>query len=154
MPLALLGAAIGLMLAFATPRRAGVCLALFATAALLAFFVPHGAPPPILFTGLWLSMIIAATMTYVPVAHWSRAILPASVVAGLFLGASAALAEARMSLVAGILPAFLALPASWLIRRNHVIVIRVLASWLIAIASLSVFVSLVPTPGYQADHME
>ena len=50
--------------------------------------------------------------------------------------------------------ALIAIPANWLTQRKLDIIIKVVASWMIAIASLSLFVSLIPTPGYKPDHME
>jgi hypothetical protein len=52
-------------------------------------------------------------------------------------------------------PAILALaPGRWLVRRKASIVLRVAASWLMAIAGLEALLPLVSTPGYRPDHME
>jgi len=150
----LLSATIGLMLAFVPIRRATLALVAFAAAALAAFSVPIGLSPSVNFTGLWLSMIAAAILVYLPVARWSVAALPMCLNAGFWLGACAALSGNRTALVIGFLPALIAIPARWLTQRKFDIAIKVIASWMIAIASLSLFVSMIPTPGYKPDHME
>ena len=153
-PLLLLSAAIGLMLAFVPVRSAGLALAAYAAAALLGLAVSLGLSPGLVFTGVWLSAIAAAVLVYVPAARWSFALFPLSLNAGFWLGASAALAENRAALMIGLLPALVAIPAKWLTQRKFDIVIKVVASWMIAIASLSLFVSLISTPGYKPDHMQ
>lgn len=153
-PLVLLGTTIGLMLAFVSIRGAILSLIAFAAAALAGLANPFGLSPQLIFTGLWLSMIVAVVLVYLPVERWSVAAIPVCLNAGFWLGACAALIETRGALVAGLLPALVAIPARWLTQRKFDIVIKVVASWMIAIASLSLFVSLIPTPGYKPDHME
>ena len=153
-PLVLLSATIGLMLAFVASRRAWLALAVFAIAAVAGWAIPLGLSPQLIFTALWLSAIVAAILVYVCVAHWSMAVLPLCLNAGFWLGASAALTGNFLVLALGLVPALIAIPAKWLAQRKFDIVIRVAASWMIAIASLSLFVSLIPTPGYKPDHME
>lgn len=153
-PLLLLSATIGLMLAFVARRTALIGLVAFIATGLLAFAIPVGLPPPAIFAGLWLSTIAAAILVYFPVARWSAAALPICVNAGFWMGACAALSGNWSALGVGFLPVLVAFPASWLTRRKFAIVIKVIASWMIAIASLSLFVSLIPTPGYKPDHME
>ncbi|HEV7446690.1 MAG TPA: hypothetical protein VGO18_29245 [Steroidobacteraceae bacterium] len=47
------------------------------------------------------------------------------------------------------------LPAAWIADRRLLIALRVVASWLIAVAMLGAMLQLVPvTPGYMPDHME
>lgn len=151
-PLVLVSATIGLMVAFVSMRRAALALAAFAVAALLGLTVPLGLSPSLIFTGLWLNAIAAAAVVYIPVARWSFAVFPLSLNAGIWFGASAALADNRAALAAG-LAALIAIPARWLTHRKFDIAIKVVASWIIAIASLSLFVSLISTPGYKPDHM-
>jgi len=153
-PLLLLSATIGLMLAFVPGRSAWFALAAFAVAALAGLAIPLGLSPQIIFTALWLSAIVAAILVYVPVARWSVAVLPLCLNAGFWLGASAALTGNHAALALGLLPVLIAIPARWFTHRKFDIVIKVIASWMIAIASLSLFVSLIPTPGYKPDHME
>lgn len=153
-PLLLLSVTIGLMLAFVQGGRAWLALAAFAVAALLGSAIPHGLSPPLIFTALWLSAIVAAILVYVPVARWSALVLFLCANAGFWLGASAALTGNRAALALVLLPSLVMFAAKWFTERKFDIVIKVAASWMIAIASLSLFVSLIPTPGYEPDHME
>ena len=153
-PLMLLSATIGLMLAFVSMRSAWLALAVFAIAAFLGWAVPLGLSPQLIFSALWVSAIMAAILVYVPLARSWLAVLPLCVNAGYWLGACAALSGNFAVLALGFLPALIVIPAKWLSQRKFDIVIKVVASWMIAIASLSLFVSLIPTPGYKPDHME
>jgi len=47
------------------------------------------------------------------------------------------------------------LPALWIVDRRVLIALRVVASWLIAVAMLGAMLQFIPvTPGYMPDHME
>jgi hypothetical protein len=47
------------------------------------------------------------------------------------------------------------LPAAWITDRRVVIALRIVASWLIAVAMLGAMLHFLPvTPGYMPDHME
>jgi hypothetical protein len=47
------------------------------------------------------------------------------------------------------------LPAAWIVDRRVLIALRIVASWLIAVAMLGALLQFLPvTPGYMADHME
>lgn len=153
-PLLLLSATLGLMLGFAPRRTAIAGLAAFSLAALGAFVAAIDIAPDIILAGLWLTIITMAAAIYFPVAHWARATLPLSVNAGVWAGLHAGLSASHAQAALGLVPALVALSAAWLVRRQFAIVIKVAASWMIAIASLALFVSLMPTPGYKPDHME
>jgi hypothetical protein len=153
-PLLLLSATVGLMLAFVPLRSATIALAGFGATALVAFAVSFDLAPNMVFAGLWLSMIAAAVLVYLPVKRWSVAALPLSLVAGFWLGACAGLTGNVGTLLIGVLPLFIAVPARALTNGKFNIALKVAASWMIAIASLSLFVTLIPTPGYKPDHME
>ena len=153
-PLLLLSATVGLVLGFVPRRAAAIALGIFAIAAVLGWSVPTGLSPSQVYTALWVSAILVAILVYFPAARWSAAAPFIGFNAGLWLGASAGLASDFAALVVGSLPALAAIPARWLTARKYDIVIKVVASWMIAIASLSLFVSLLSTPGYKPDHME
>ncbi len=142
------------MLSFVATRTLAMALVGFGAAALVAFTASLDFAPNIVFAGLWLSMIAAALMVYLPVARWSMAALPISLNAGFWLGACAGQSNNLSSLVIGILPLFIAIPARLVTGGKFNIAVKVVASWMIAIASLSLFVTLIPTPGYKPDHME
>lgn len=153
-PLYLLSATIGLMLSFVPGRGAWVAVAALALSAVLGFAVPLGLSSRVIFTALWLTVIVVAALVYFPVARWSAAALLLCIIAGFWLGASAALSPQRGALALGLIPVLIIIPGKWLTRTKFDIIIKVVASWMIAIASLSLFVSLIPTPGYEPDHME
>ena len=153
-PLSLLSVTVGLMLAFVALPRATVAMVAFAAAALVAFSMPFDLPPDAIFTGLWLSMVAAAILVYLPVSRWSVAVLPICLNAGFWSGVYAGLTGGRAAFLVAILMLCIAIPARWLARGKFTIALKVVASWMIAIASLSLFVTLIPTPGYKPDHME
>lgn len=151
----LISAAVGLALTFAEWRSAWICLGLFAAVAIGTAFLPL--PPqfdrPIV-AGLLLSSIATAASVFIPGAlaqGWAAA---AAFNGGAWLGAAAAVSDTR-SLIAFALPlGLLFVPGRMLVRQNYGIAVKVFSSWLIAVASLPMFVFLVPTPGYERDHME
>jgi hypothetical protein len=48
----------------------------------------------------------------------------------------------------------LCVPARWLVKTGRGIALKVVASWLMAIAGMEMVLTLIPTPGYMPDHME
>ncbi len=153
-PLLLISATIGLLLAFTSLRQISFGLLAFGVAAMIGFAAPHLLALQLVFAGLWLSIIATAALVYLPAGRWRAAALPLAINDGLWLGACAAMTSDVRGLGLGLLPALLAIPANWLAMRKFNIIIKVVASWMIAIAALSAFVSLMPTPGYKPDHME
>ena len=153
-PSMLLSVTLALMLAFAPTRAAVIGLVVFAAAAVLAFVVALGLSATVIFVGLWLSIIAIAIIVYLPAARWLPAVVPLCINAGLWMGAHVGLSNDRRGLALSLLPALISFPAKLLVERKFDIIIKVVASWMIAIASLSMFVSLMPTPGYKPDHME
>lgn len=155
LPLMLIGATLGLALACAPHRTAVISFAALTGAALLMTFLPL--PPGVsdlVFAGFWLSLIATAALTFFADRFTRLLMVPAVLNAGAWAGALAAISDRRGDLLVALLSAMLFLPARWFVLRGHQIVIRVVASWLIAIASLSMIVSVMPTPGYKLDHME
>lgn len=155
LPLMLICAALGVALAFARLRTALIALGAFAgLAVLLTLAGLARSALDSIFIGLWLSVIATAALTFVPNRHADRLMLPAGLNAAGWAGALAAVSDRRGDLLVASALLLLFIPARWFRLRGHQIVIKVAASWMIAIASLSLFVSLVPTPGYKSDHME
>jgi hypothetical protein len=153
-PLLLIGFSVGLMLAFAPGRVMKGALGALCGAAIVGFFLFTSLPATLTFVGLWTTTIAVAATSYLPTARWPTLPVILSSLAGLSLGACAGLNGDYRGLVLGLLVAFVCYPAKWLAARKLDIVIKVVASWMIAIASLSMFVSLMATPGYKPDHME
>lgn len=155
LPLVLMCATFGLLLAFAARRRAWLGLGAMVAAALLLSLahLPQSASDAI-FVGLWLSIIATAALTFVPPDFVNRLIVPAGLNAGAWAGALATMSDRRGGLILALSSGLLFIPVRWFTMRGYHIVPKVIASWMIAIASLSLFVSLMPTPGYKPDHME
>ena len=153
-PFLLIGFTVGLMLAFARPRETWIALAVLTAAALLSFALPTGLPEMTVFVALWGSMAAIAATTYFRVVRAPAVRIPLSLIAGLCIGTGAAYSEDGGGLALALLFALASFPGKWILARKFDIVVKVVASWMIAIASLSMFVSLMPTPGYKPDHME
>jgi hypothetical protein len=156
LPLMLLGATLGLLLSKTSlgkvAWRGWVAAAIAALAASLLPLPTHLVIP--IEVGLWISTVITAATVYLPRGTASRLILPLAVNAGGWLGAVAAVTSMRPLLLAALLLALLFIPIGALASRGSAIAVKVVASWMIAIGTLAVFVSMVPTPGYKQDHMQ
>jgi len=74
--------------------------------------------------------------------------------AGGWAGALTSLSGMHGALWLALPFSLLCLPGRRIERRGLGIAIKVAASWMIAISSLALFVSLMPHPGYVPDHME
>ena len=155
LPPALLSAALGLALAYAPPRARAAAVALLWLAAPLAALVtlaPRWEEP--VFLACWAGVIVAAASV-----HWPRGL---STAAALALALAIALLAGATTAVAGTMPALLVampwvlvtIPAAWLIAHGRGIAVKIVSSWLIAIALLSAALPLTPTPGYEPDHLE
>jgi hypothetical protein len=156
LPPALLFSALGLALAF-TPRRAWApsLLALIATLAAFTFV-----PVPLawlegIFLGCWISVIATAASV-----HLVRGLRPwmamgLSLNAGVWADAVGTVSGSRLDLLKALPCVFLVLPASWVVGRHASIPVKVVSSWVIAIAVLAATLQLLPvTPGYLPDHLE
>lgn len=155
LPMILLCLTLGLALALASRRAGWFGLAgMVATAALVAIVaLPQGLTEAVS-AGLALSVIATAALCYFPRGSTDRWLLATGVNAGVWTGAYASVSDQRGALLVALPLALVVMLGGWLVSSGYPIVIKVVASWMIAIASLSIFVSLLPTPGYKADHME
>lgn len=155
LPPALLSAALGLALAYAPPRvrYAGVLvLWIAAPLAALVSLAPHWSEA--VFLACWAGVILAAASVHVPRGLNPRlAIALALVIAGL-AGAVTAAAGTGPTLLLALPWVLLTIPAAWLIAHGRGIAVKIVSSWLIAIALLSAALPLTPTPGYEPDHLE
>lgn len=157
LPPALLFAALGLALAFA-PRRAWMpsLLALLASAGAFSFLpIPRN-----WLEGVYLAFWITVMATAASV-HFARGLshLPVALVLSLNAGAWASavvhLSGSRVDLLSALPCALILLPASWVIDRHTSIPVKVVSSWIIAIAVLAAALQLLTvTPGYLPDHLE
>ena len=156
LPPSLLCAAFGLALAFAPRRCFAASLALLVAAALAASFATLPAEwDDAVFFGCWLSVIAAAVSVHLPGGPGPRLALALAVNCGTWTGVVIAIAGARIDLAIALPCALLCLPGGWLVVRGRGIVIKVAASWLIAVAILAAALQFAPTtPGYKPDHMD
>jgi hypothetical protein len=155
-PPALLFLALGLALAF-TPRRAWgpSLLALLATLGAGAFVrVPETWLEGVFFA-CWISVIITAASVHLGRRLNAWAAVALSLNAGLWTTAVVSLSGSVLDLLKALPCVLVFLPASWLVRRYASIPVKVVSSWVIAVAILAAALQLLPvTPGYLPDHLE
>ena len=155
LPLLLLCGAVGIALSRAGWSEAWWGVGGAVVAALLAFVAPvRFDTPEALLAALWASVIITAALAYVPQGWSTRWAVPTAINGGLWSGAFAGASDMGVSFVLALAPLLLFLPGRWITERGGAMGLKVAASWVIAIGSLSLFVSQLPTPGYKADHMK
>ncbi len=155
LPPALLFTALAFMLAFATRRSVLPALAAAAAAAIAAANLPlPKAWTEALFVGCWLSVIGTAALVHLKRGLDIDIAMPLALNAGAWAGATIAVAGMGADLAKAMPALLLALPAQWLVAHRGGIAIKVVASWLVAVAILAATLATVPTPGYVQDHME
>lgn len=155
-PPILLFLALGLALAFA-PRNARMpsVIAVFATAAVSSLLPLPRVWIEGIFLGCWISVIATAASVHIPRGVGRFAALLLSINAGVWGSAVVSLSGTPRDLVLALSCVLIFLPASWAIGRYGSIPIRVLSSWVFAVAVLAGTLQLLPvTPGYMPDHME
>lgn len=155
LPIGLLFIALGLGLSFAS-LRTSILSAVGAaiTAVLISSLTIGPIAPEWVFVGLWCSVIGTVGLMHL----WTRIPLAFAAVAGINAGAWAGTLAATSSLRSQMI---LALPillifflGNWLVEQGYGIALKVVGSWVVAIAILAICVSLTPTPGYKPDHMQ
>jgi hypothetical protein len=156
LPPALLAAALGLALAFAPPRNRRIGLGLFAAIVIAASQFPW--PFPWLdgvFIACWAGVVASAASVHLPARLQRAMALPLSANAGVWAGGVIALAGAPGDLIKALPWVLLALPAARLADTRASIALKVVASWLIAVATLAALLPFLPvTPGYLPDHLD
>lgn len=155
LPPALLCAALGLALSFAPPRARWTGLLVLVAVAIAASLPTLGDRwREAIFLGCWVSVILAAAAVHLPGGLGPRATLSLAANAGLWTGLVIGAAGQPLDLAKALPAALLCLPGAWLVQGRRQIALKVLSSWLVAVAILAASLPLVPTPGYQADHMD
>ena len=155
LPPALICAALGFALAFAPRRAFALSLALLVAAAGAASLLPlPKASTETVFLGCWASVIVTAAAVHLPGGVGPRLARCLGLNAGAWTGAVIAVAGRPLDLVEALPCALLCIPGAWLVAGRRGIVIKVAASWLIAVSILAASLPLTPTPGYQPDHMD
>ena len=155
LPPAILCAVLGLALAPLPLRRALLAAGLTCVLALATYSAAPGTAwiEPI-FLACWLSVIACALLLIRPERVPRGVFFGAAANAGLWTGAVTAVAGRQQDLAIALPCLLLVLPGHLIHQRGWVISLKVLASWLAAVAILATMVSLTPTPGYAPDHME
>ena len=156
MPPALLFLALGLALAF-TPRRGWVpsLLALSATLAACIFVPVPQAWLEWVFFGCWASVVATAVSVHLAGGVSGRLAVALSINTGVWASAVVTLSGSRLDLLKALPCVLIFLPASWVVDRHQSVSIKVVSSWVIAVAVLAATLQLLPViPGYMPDHME
>jgi len=107
------------------------------------------------FLGCWVSVGASLGTVHLPggLPAWVGHVLALN--AGLWCGAVIAVAGSRVGLLTAVPCVLAVLPASWIIGRGAGVVVKVVSSWLIAVAALAVTLQCLPvTPGYVPDHLD
>ena len=156
LPPALLLAALGLALAFAPRRVWGPSLLtlLVGLAAFSLLPISRAWLEPA-FLGCWISLIATAACVHLVRGPSRWLALALSLNAGVWASAVVSLSGSPRDLLMALPCALVVLPASWLIGRGASIAVKVVSSWVIAVAILAAALQLLPvTPGYLPDHLE
>lgn len=155
-PPALLFLALGLALAF-TPRRAWGPSLLVLVAALGAgafVRVPQAWLEGVFF-GCWISVIVTAASVHLVSGLSARAAVAFSINSAAWASAVISLSGSTLDLLKALPCVLIFLPAAWVVRRYASIPVKVVSSWVIAVAILAATLQLLPvTPGYLPDHLE
>ena len=155
LPPALLCAALGLALAYAPPRaRAAAVLILWIAAPLAALvnFAPRWEEA--VFLACWAGVILAAASVHLPRGLRTNLALTQALVIAVLAGAVTTTAGSLPALLTALPCVLVTIPAAWLISQGQGVAVKIVSSWLIAIALLSAALPLTPTPGYEPDHLE
>lgn len=149
LPAAALCAALGFLLG-RMPGHAHVSgLLLLVVAAVAASLF---AWPPEATLAAWASVIVTVAWSYLPRPPRTRLALALAVNAGLWSGA--VLSGDRAGLLVALPWALVSLPSAWLIANRSQIAVKVVASWLLAVAILAIGLPTLSIPASAPDHME
>jgi hypothetical protein len=105
--------------------------------------------------GCWASVVINAACVHRARGLGAGLALALSVNAGLWVGALIAVSPSKGALLATLPCALVGLPSAWARGRGGVLALKVVSSWLMAVAILAATLQFLPeTPGYLPDHLE
>lgn len=108
----------------------------------------------IVFLGCWASAVVTAAAVHLPQGLGPKLTMVLAINTGLWTGLVIAVAGEQVDLAKALPAVLLCVLGAWIIKTRRAIVIKIAASWLIAVSVLSASLPMVPTPGYRADHME
>ena len=156
LPPAILCAALGLALASADRRYWGLGVVAVVITAGAGAWIPLPARfTDGVFLGCWSSTALNALRVHL-VRPWRRpSMLLLCSNTGIWAGAVISNAGQRADFLWAIPCMLTLLPAAWAIRRGGSIAVKVVSSWLVAVAILAAVLQFLPvTPGYLPDHMD
>lgn len=156
LPPAILCAALGLVFGSAERRSWRLGIIALAVAAGAAAWVPL-APSwaDVIFLGCWSSVVINAMRVHFARPPGRITMLVLCTNTGVWAGAVIAVAGRKADLLLALPGTLTLLPAGWAVRRGGSIAVKVVSSWLIAVALLAATLQFLPvTPGYLPDHMD
>ncbi len=156
LPPALICAALGFALSFAPRGALGPGFLALATAAIGASLitVDPGWDDSVFF-GCWVSVLLTAGAVHLPYGVGFKLAMALALNAGFWTGAVIAAAGAPTDLLKALPLVLLCIPGAWLVAGRKSIVIKVVASWLVAVSILASALSITTTvPGYKLDHLE
>jgi hypothetical protein len=156
LPLGLLFAALGLALGCA-PRgdwRPGF-LALLGILGAFAFLPVPKIWLEGVYLACWTGVIATALSVYFIHRSGRWVALALSLNAGIVASAVVCVSGSRFDLLKALPCMLMMFPASWLVGRGVSIPVKVVSSWIVAVAVLAAALQLLPvTPGYLPDHLE
>jgi hypothetical protein len=96
-----------------------------------------------------------AATVHLPRGLTAKGVVVLSLNAGLWSGAELALTGSRLDIAKALACVLLLFPAEFVVYWPAPIIVKVVASWLIAVAILAATLQFLPvTPGYLPDHLD
>jgi hypothetical protein len=156
LPCALLGVALGVALARSPGRTRMAGVLTFVTVTACMARMPIATRwQDIAFSGCWASVIVNAATTHLPWQSSARCAIALSLIAGGWAGALMASSGSAPVSLGSLCCVMVVVPAVYLVDKRAAIVVKVISSWLIAVACLAVVLQLLQvTPGYLPDHLD
>jgi hypothetical protein len=155
LPAALLCAAAGLALAFVPRKAVAPALAILCAGAVAVSLVPTtGNMAELAFLGCWATILLFAASVHVPGGVPASLAIGASGFAGLCVGAVISAEGVPFDLVRSLPLSLAVILAAKIIDRGGQIAIKIVLSWLAAVALLAALLPATGTPGYVPDHMD
>ena len=122
--------------------------------AVLVTVVPFGSlPETFAFVAICASVLVLAASVHLPPLQTPPVLFALACNAGLWAGMVTHVSDNSEGLMALVL-VLLFIPGRLIVARGWGIGIKVVCSWLLAIAALEIALLFVPTPGYAPDHMD
>jgi hypothetical protein len=153
----LLLAVTAFVLAFVPLRIAIGGIAACVVACMVAALVERVPTPAWVFAGCWSSLIVTALLVYFPqpLRRWPSLAVPLAANGGVWAALVVATESPAMDVVPILATLAIIIPASICVARGWALAVRVVTSWLLAVALLvGAIPYLVVHPGYVADHRE